>query len=46
MGGASLGAVAVGIGIGATAGAATKVAIKGCEALSGGKNYSLQQARK
>ena len=44
--GASLGAVAVGVGIAAGAGAATKVAIKGGEALFGGKKYSLKQAGK
>lgn len=44
--GASLGAVAVGVGIAAGAGAATKVAIKGGEALVGGKEYSLKQAGK
>ena len=44
--GASLSAVAVGVGIAAGAGAATKVAIKGGEALVGGKEYSLKQAGK
>ena len=44
--GASLGAVAVGIGIAATAGAVTKVAVKGGEALVGGKEYSLKDAGK